>query len=93
MLGIYLKNKNNMFSQNLLIIIYSISAILLIAVFIIEKRITVLEMLIAFLVFAVPFVNVIILLYTLIEVMNRRGIISLKSILDWIVKFLNYRIK
>lgn len=79
--------------QILIIVFYVISILLFITCLIVEKKITVLELLVAIIVLLIPILNVIILGYTILEILNRYGIINLKDWKNKIFNFLNYRIK
>ena len=80
-------------NQILIFSIYGISLAFLIACYIMEKKITVLELIISLVIFLIPFVNVLILGLSVLDVLDRREIISLSSWRAKIMNFLNLRLK
>lgn len=79
--------------QIFFILMYGISMVLLLLCYILEKKITVLELLVSWIVFLIPVLNVMILLYTLLDILLRNDVINVQKWKDSINNFLNYRIK
>ncbi len=71
------------------IIIYGIALIFLIACYFLESKITVLELLVSLFVFLVPIVNILLLSYSVLEILNRQGKINWEVLSN----FFNKRVK
>ena len=79
--------------MSLILISYIAAAVLLIVSLFLERKISVLDLLIALVILAIPFINVLAFLVNFVMVLDSRGIISLRGIGENIVNFLNKRIK
>lgn len=79
--------------MSLLLITYIAAAILFIIALFLERKISVLDLLIALIILAIPFLNAAFFLVNFIMILDQRGIIHLRGIGESIVKFLNKRIK
>ena len=79
--------------MNSILITYIASAVMLIVSLFMERKISVLDLLIALVILAIPFFNVLAFLVNFVMILDSRGIISLRGIWKSIVNFLNLRIK
>ncbi len=79
--------------MSLLLITYIAAAILFVIALFLERKISVLDLLIALIILAIPFLNVAFFLVNFIMIIDQRGIINLRGIGKSIVEFLNKRIK
>ena len=76
-----------------ILITYIAAAILFIIALFLERKISVLDLLIALIILAIPFLNAAFFLVNFIMILDQRGIIHLRGIGESIVEFLNKRIK
>lgn len=79
--------------MSLILISYIAAAVLLIVSLFLERKISVLDLLIALIILAIPFLNAAFFLVNFIMILDQRGIIHLRGIGESIVEFLNKRIK
>ena len=79
--------------MSLILITYIAAAILFIIALFLERKISVLDLLIALIILAIPFLNAAFFLVNFIMILDQRGIIHLRGIGESIVEFLNKRIK
>lgn len=79
--------------MSLLLITYIAAAILFVIALFMERKISVLDLLIALIILAIPFLNVAFFLVNFIMILDQCGIINLRAIGESIVEFLNKRIK
>ena len=78
--------------MSLLLITYIASTVMLIVSLFMERKISVLDLLIALVILAIPFFNVVAFLVNFVMMLDSRGIISLRGIGENVVNFLNKRI-
>lgn len=79
--------------DNLFLITYIAATVMLIVSLFMERKISVLDLLIALVILAIPFFNVVAFLVNFVMMLDSRGIISLRGMRKSIVNFLNLRIK
>lgn len=79
--------------MSLILISYIAATVLFIVSIFLERKISVLDLLIALFILAIPFLNVIAFLVNFVMILDSRGVISLRGIGQSIVDFLNKRIK
>ena len=79
--------------MSLLLITYIAAAILFVIALFMERKISVLDLFIALIILAIPFLNVAFFLVNFIMILDQCGIINLRAIGESIVEFLNKRIK
>ena len=79
--------------MSLLLITYIAAAILFVIALFLERKISVLDLLIAMIILAIPFLNAVFFLVNFIMILDQCGIINLRAIGESIVEFLNKRIK
>lgn len=79
--------------MSLLLITYIAAAILFVIALFLERKISVLDLLIALIILAIPFLNAAFFIVNFIMILDQRGIIYLRGIRKSIVEFLNKRIK
>lgn len=76
-----------------ILISYIAAAVLLIVSLFLERKISVLDLLIALVILAIPYFNAVAFLVNFVMILDHRGIIHLRGIGKSIVNFLNLRIK
>lgn len=79
--------------MSLILITYIASTVMLIVSLFLERKISVLDLLIALVILAIPFFNVVAFMVNFVMILDSRAIISLRGIGKSIVEFLNKRIK
>ena len=79
--------------MSLILITYIAAAILFVIALFLERKISVLDLLIALIILAIPFLNAAFFLVNFIMILDQCGIINLRAIGESIVEFLNKRIK
>lgn len=79
--------------MSLILISYIAAAVLLIVSLFLERKISVLDLIVAAVILAIPYFNFAAFLVNFVMILDHRGIIYLRGIGKNIVNFLNLRIK
>lgn len=79
--------------MSIILISYIAAVVLLIVSLFLERKISVLDLIVALVILAIPYFNAIAFLVNFVMILDHRGIIHLRGIGKNVVNFLNKRIK